>query len=210
MRKPSPITKLTPTAVVAGAPILHALLSSRDLKAEVPEQDGICIYTFIDQHIDRNIGSQSISTTFGGISPYYYLDGETLVRNKDFNVGRRRLTDFYHLLNWSNTLKYFNLQFPVGYQEPHFELTMALVKETAALYEQQFGNDNFYILIYPNSISGIGERFKEAGLKVIDLSKLYSIYEDPDTFWKYRIKNDRHPNPEGHKLVVEELKANFE
>lgn len=187
---------------------LHALFSTRNLASEIPEQEGICIYTFIDQHIDRNIGTQGISTTFGGISPYYYLNGDgELVRNKDFNVGRRRLTDFYHLLNWSNTLKYFNITFPVGlYKEPHYELTVALAKETARLYQEQFGNDNFYILIYPNSISGIGDRFKAAGLKVIDLSKLYSIADDPDTFWKYRIKNDRHPNPEGHKLVAGELK----
>lgn len=184
---------------------LHALLNSRNLRPEVPEEEGICLYTFIDQHIDRNIGSQGISTTFGGISPYYYLEDGQLVRNKDFNVGRRRLTDFYHLLNWSNTLKYFGLQFPIGYKEPHYELSVELAVQTANLYKEQFDNDNFYILIYPNSISGIAERFEARGLKVIDLSKLYSIYDDPDTFWKYRIKNDRHPNPAGHKLVVDEL-----
>ena len=69
-------------------------------------------------------------------------------------------------------------------------------------YKNQFGNDNFYVIIYPTTVNSslIISLLKQKGVKVLDYSKLFNPLEK-----KYAIPYDEHPTALANEVLIKQL-----
>lgn len=65
-----------------------ARLEEGALPQEVEGERAVAIYTFIDDHVSRAIGSMVPYIGWAANAPYYVLEGDRLVRKGSFNTGR--------------------------------------------------------------------------------------------------------------------------
>ena len=191
-----------------------ARLEHKDLSKEVKEKEGVGVYIFLWSHIRRAIGDMRIYTGWGHTMPYYYLDEENLIRDGNFKTGRVFVSKLYELLERSYVVKYFKLNFPLNTSENHMILAAEIIKKAKATYSNQFGNDNFYVVIHPTTWEEFtpenNEAFKkllkERGIEVLDYSQKIPLTDD------YIIVGDGHPNETSNqkfaKLLVDDLKLN--
>jgi hypothetical protein len=187
-----------------------ARLEYEDLSKQVREKDGAAFYIFFWDHIKRSIGSMDRYTDGWHNSPYYtYQDGH-LVRNKMFANGRRLISKFYELVFQTSIIKYFKIDFPSKLSERHFDLVTEIIKKSKDVYEKQFGNDNFYVVFYPNykiysddDFEQFKNSLKKKKIKYIDLSQY--IQYGP----KYTFSCDPHPNAKTDSIVAQELFREF-
>src|SRR5712691_9889369 len=71
-----------------GPHYMLAQLQRGDLTTEINENHGIAIYTFIDHHIDRAIGTMRVYNQWEQHAPFYTLDAhDRLVRKGNFTSG---------------------------------------------------------------------------------------------------------------------------
>lgn len=179
-------------------------LQTKVLPEEIPEKDGILIYTYIDSHILRVIGSMRVAGTWGRNRPYFYLaDNGNLRRNGDFATGRPRLTAVYQFLIQSKILQLINLDIPLWITDKHLHLCARVIEEAAQLYHKQFPSSNSYVLIYPGSIYGNRlKRFlinKEIGF--LDYTNLFD-HRDPEYVLA---PEDIHPNANATQAIARKV-----
>lgn len=184
-----------------------ARLEYQNLAEQVSEKDGIGLYVFFYGHIDRAIGRMNYYTSYGHLSPYYHLKNGKIVREKMFPDGRWFTSFLYEKMYQLNIIKYFKLDLPVKLTDRHYHLVVEMMKRAKELYEEQFGNKNFYVLIHPNwrdkdELEGIKKmklHMEKEGIDYIDLSD-YIIYSSD-----YSLPNDPHPKASTHELLAKEL-----
>lgn len=179
-------------------------LQTKVLPKEIPQKNGILIYTYIDSHILRVIGSMRVAATWGRNRPYFYLEENgNLRRNGDFATGRPRLTAVYQLLVQSKILQLINLDIPIWITDKHLHLCARVIEEAAQSYHKQFPGSNFYVLIYPGSIYGnMLKRFlanKQIGL--LDYANLFD-HQAPE----YALApGDWHPNANATQVIARKV-----
>lgn len=175
-----------------------ARLQSDDFTAEIDEPQGLLIYTFIVEHINRAIGSMGITSQRGEVMPYYFTTstGE-LVRNGTLASGRPLQSFVYSGLGKSQTLRFFNIDFPLNYSDDNLKTTARIIDESRRIYQAKFNSDRFYVLIYP----GLGypdllPYLEAAGIPYLDYSDLPQMHNDD--FWL----GEGHPSAKGHRIVA--------
>jgi hypothetical protein len=178
-----------------------AKLQSEEMTTEIDENQGVLIYTFIYEHVDRAIGSMVIHNQRGDVMPYYFINtsGE-LVRRGNFVSGRPLVALLYAIAGQSQTLKYSHVDFPPSTRDQDLETTVRIFEEARNVYREKFSSDEFYILIYP----GLGAPelipyLETAGLNYLDYSNLPNIHNND--FWL----GEGHPSAKAHKIVAEKL-----
>ncbi len=188
-----------------------ARMQHKDLSKEVIEKDGVGVYVFIWSHIRRAIGDMRIYTSWGHTMPYYYLDDGELVRDGNFANGRRVTSTFYKYLDKSYISDYFQVNIPSKTQERHMILAAEIIKKSKETYTEQFGNDNFYVVIHPTDWVEFtpekNEQFKniltERGIDYLDYSQKLILDND------HIIIGDGHPNEKSDeklaKMLVKDL-----
>ena len=177
-----------------------AKLKDINFREEVKYNSGICVYTFIDEHIKRILGSMSIVSAWAEKTPYYKYDKTgNLVRKENFKDNRILKTAFFKIIGSSNLIKYFNIDIPGKLKPKHYKLAADIFKESYETYKEKFSNDNFYVVVFPGSSNEMVKYLKNMNIKTIDLSGLYSKFQ-------YRLnKLDLHPNKKGHEIFAKKL-----
>lgn len=189
-----------------GANQMLARMEYQNLTEQVKEKDGVAFYVFFMGHVPRVIGSMDTYVGWTSGSPYYYLDNGKLKRNKMFKNGRYWISKFYELVYQTSIVNYFKINFPKTFQPKHYELTAEIIQASKEKYKEQFGNDNFYVILY-SAYKIVPEEddelFKQLltvrGIKFIDLDSFIDYSEE------YTLGGDPHPNAKTNKLLVEEL-----
>lgn len=183
-----------------------ARMEFQNLTEQVKEKEGICFYVFFMGHVPRVIGSMDTYIGWTSGSPYYYLKDGKLVRDRMFKNGRYWVSKFYELVYQTSIINYFKINFPNKLQPKHYELTVEVIQASKNKYIEQFGNDNFYVILYPSYKIVPEEDYKlfkqlltEKSIKYIDLDSFIE-YEE-----KYTLGGDPHPNANTNKMLVEEL-----
>jgi hypothetical protein len=183
-----------------------ARLQYQDLSLQAKEKDGVAFYIFFWDHIHRAIGTMDRYTSWVHQTPYYYMDGDNLVRDRLFKDGRYWVSKFYELIYQTSIVKYFEINFPNKIADRHYELVSEMILESKKTYIKQFGNEEFYVVLYPSYIGYTEEQmndFKryldEKEVKYIDLTSF--IEYGP----KYHLNGDPHPNSELNKVLAKEL-----
>ena len=188
-----------------------ARLQYQNLRPYVKGKDGIAVYVFFWDHIERAIGSMSRYVGWVSNAPYYFLEDGKLKRDRHFKDGRPLTSGLYERLYQSSIVKYFDVGFPIGLNEDHFDLVTEMIKESKTAYEKQFGNDEFYVAIYPSFMEVDPEKYKSflshldsKKIKYIDLTKDFK-YSDEHT-----LGGDPHPNSNTNKELSKQLLEQIE
>lgn len=193
---------------ISGTGTNHMLaeIQYRDLSKQVAEKNGCGYYIFFWDHIYRAIGTMHRYTEWLHLAPYYKMEDGKLVRRKLFKDGRPFISSMYERLYQTNIVKYFETDLPLSLNDSHYDLVTEMVLETKKNYEKQFGNDRFYLVIYPNYVAYTPEQMqifksylKKKKIKFIDLSHKV-VYQG-----KYTLPGDAHPNAEMNKLMAKYL-----
>jgi hypothetical protein len=175
-----------------------ARLQYQNLREAIPthEKNGAAFYIFYWDHIERSIGSMDHYTQWLYNAPYYEMADGHLKRNKTFKNGRPFTSSIYEILYQSSIVNYFDIKFPLSISENHLDLVSEMVLESKNTYTKQFGNDNFYVVIYPTYEEEEPEKLaqflvylEKKGIDIINLDEGF------DYDWSYAIHaNEPHPN----------------
>lgn len=168
----------------------------------VKESTGIAFYIYINDHVNRAIGTMTNYGYNGGNAPYFHEVGNELKHDGLFKNARRIRSWFYEIMLKSNILKLFKIGYPFKISEADYELTAEIMATASRDYKKQFGNDNFYVIIYPTTINSslIISLLKQKGVKVLDYSKLFN-----PTDKKYAIPYDEHPTALANEVLIKQL-----
>lgn len=167
-----------------GTQMMLARLQYQNLREYIPKKEkvGAAYYVFYWDHIERAIGSMARHTQWMHYSPNYEFQNGKLVRNKLFKNGRPLRSWFYENFYQSSILKYFDFTFPARLNDEHFDLVSEMILESKREYERQFGNDNFYLIIYPTyeeldpeMVKSFHGYLKKKGITIIDLNENFKF-----------------------------------
>jgi len=183
-----------------------AQLQNRDLTKEIPEPQGIAIYTFIDDHIYRALGGVRASPPWGVHTPLYTLDSQDrLVPQERATFGRRLGSLLFWGLGHSQILTYFHIMLPPmpRINAEHMRLTARVIEESRKEFHQQFPSGEFYVLLYPGVRRGkdLLSYLAQAGIPYLDYSHLIDWPHPGLTLAEPSL----HPAAQGHKRVAAQL-----
>ncbi len=179
-------------------------LKKESITDEVTEDSGIAVYTFIDSHIKRAVGSMHVYSGWGDNMPYYDLAaGNLLVRKGSFRKDRPVVSLLYTLLSKSQVVRYLHLDFP-KIRAYHFRLTAKIIEASRDIFKEKFNSDDFYVIIYPGSYYGrtLAGYLKKAGIKYVDCKSTLNP-NDPEFY----IDEHRHPSAKAYRIMAEKLTA---
>ncbi|WP_338873374.1 hypothetical protein WBJ53_30370 [Spirosoma sp. SC4-14] len=173
-----------------------AILQSTNLRNQISEKEGIAFYTYIDDHLARATPSTVWANNADGYLPH--VNPQTLV--VDGAYGQKHPTRM-KLIRWmykSNVVKLFKINFPKHYTTQHYQQFVNIVRKAKELYRNQFGNDNFYVVVFPMYPMDpeLKQLIKEANLNIIDYSALLT--------WKTAY-DGMHPNGDAYRQVARQL-----
>jgi len=184
------------------------LLQRSDIRDQIPEPNGLLIYPIISTHVQRAIGSMIVYSTWGYSMPYYYLDTDgSLERDGNFTTGRPLRSMFYSLIGKSQLFKYLRLDLPFNAGKQDLQLTAAIIGAAKAAYQKKFGNDNFYVLIWPGATTArqLIPYLDELGIRYLDYYSRIDFGEE-----KYQIEGDGHPSASAQqalaRFIAEDIK----
>lgn len=208
---PSQVAKLAPAivpynyAVPGYGPQQMLDIVRSDALSNVVEGDGWLVYSFIDDHLRRAIGSMYVYGVWGADMPFYEIDDQgILVRRGTFMHDRVWTSRLYGLLWKSAIVRYFGVDLPVGNSPQHTRLTREIILASRDAFLKRFGlpSDRFVVLIYPGSRHGreLSDELRPRGVRVLDYRELFEL-EPP----RFRYARDEHPTPEAHRRIASEL-----
>lgn len=176
-----------------------ALFQHRNLRKEIKEKDGLAVYTYINDQIDRVIPASRWIELMEGRFPN--LIQQSMITDGIFLNKHHVLYDFIHWAGKTNTFQYFKIGYPRAHNDAHYQLVVDVLKKTEEAYKKQFKNDNFYVIIFPGSplTPSMKMMFKQANTKYFDYSNLLDIEKNHLPF------DVNHPKGEVYKLVMEKF-----
>jgi hypothetical protein len=179
-----------------------ARLETEKVKKIVKENTGIAFYIYINDHVNRVLGTLTNFGYNGGEVPYYHEVNNQLKHDGLIKDARKFRSWVFRQLLKSNILKVFKIGYPFKITEQDYELTAEVMAQASRDYKKQFGNDNFYVIIYPTTVDSslIISLLKQKGVKVLDYSKLFNPLEK-----KYAIPYDEHPTALANEVLIKQL-----
>jgi len=167
----------------------------------IPEDSGFCIYTYIDDHMNRVYGgSVYLSNASTNNSPDIYVNENKLVRKK-----RSNFTKYVSwVLNNSETVKYFNITTTYPKTVKFYKRFAGIINYTAEKYWNIKPCGEFYVSLYPDKYCVTDTSWiKYLNKKIKVLNPPVPI--DFETNQNYKIKNDGHPTKELNLYYVNEF-----
>jgi hypothetical protein len=141
-------------------------------------------------------------------APNYEWDDGKLVRDKLFKDGRPLRSWFYENFYQSSILKYFDFTFPARLRDEHFDLVSEMILESKKEYEKQFGNDSFYLVIYPTyeelnqeMVKSFFDYVRKKGITVIDLNENFKFGPENSIH-----AHEPHPNAAANHEIAKVLR----
>ncbi len=114
----------------------------------VPEDSGFCMYTYIDEHLDRVWGGNQY-LKFGFSSPDVYIINDSLVLKKRSELKNA----FAWFINHSETFEFFNINIEHPKKTSFYKRFADIINYTAALYWNLKPTGQFYIGLYPDKFT---------------------------------------------------------
>jgi hypothetical protein len=180
-----------------------AKLQTDPIDKEIYESKGTAIYIFNDHQVNRAVGDKDVYLGWASQFPYYFLDGDKLLRNGNFTTGRPVLSFIYHLLDRCEICRFFNVNIPV-IGDAHIYLTFKIVEESFELLRRQLKDVELYVVFYPGISSGYGRKLIEyldsAGIKHIDYFDLFDRRDQ-----RFVIQGDGHPSAYANDVLAKQL-----
>ncbi len=108
-----------------------ARLQTENAKKIVKENTGIGFYVYINDHVNRVLGTMTNYGYNGGQAPYYHIVNGQLQHDGLFTEGRKVRSWFFKQLLKSNILKLFKIGYPFKITEQDYELTAEVMAESS-------------------------------------------------------------------------------
>jgi hypothetical protein len=180
-----------------------AKASNTEFRKEIRQGNGIIIYDFIEDHINRTIGGSS-TVMWNHNYSYYRKTGDGLfVRTGSFLTGRPLVTAVYRRLGESALLKTLNIGLPLRTTRAHVHFTAQVIEQIQSELKLTYPDAEFLVMIYPGSKSAgrLKSELDEIGIKYLDYSGLF----DPNDRKFYLSEEDKHPSPYAYQLIAEQI-----
>ncbi len=173
-----------------------ALLQTVNLRKEVAERDGIAVYTFITDHLARATPSTFWAHNANGFLPH--VDPKRGVVEGTYAQKHPVRMQLIHWMYRSNIVNLFKINFPKRYTTEHYQRFVGLVRKSKELYRNQFGNDNFYVVVFPEypMDAELRQLFGQARVNVLDYARLLIWKTAPDGL---------HPDADAYRQVARKL-----
>lgn len=164
----------------------------------VPEDSGLCVYTYIYDHMNRVYGgSKYLSWAIN--SHAVYVNNNRLIYEKQSNF-RKYISWF---LNNSETMKYFRLTNSYPESEEFYKRFADLINYMALKYGKIKPRGEFYVGLYPgNAYDTSWIKFLDRNITVLNIPPPID-YET--NFSSYIIKGDVHPTKKLNSYYVKEI-----
>lgn len=174
-----------------------ARLQHENIRSQIKEKNGFAVYTYINDHIDRTIPSTLWVVFQKGLFPS--LNHKTMQTDGVFARKNHVLYDCIYWLGNSNLFNYFRIVYPWKHREEHYQLVVNTISKAREEYAGQFGNDRFYLIIFPGSPLSpeMKEILAQTDIKVFDYSGLFRLEDYTLPF------DSAHPNAQAYKLVMD-------
>jgi len=171
------------------------------LRREIVEPTGAFVYTFVDQHVSRMIGSMRLTSSWAGHRPHFVLtEAGNLEQRGDFTTGRPWLSRTYDILGASRLLQWRQVDVPPWIGERHLDFSARLVAEARYELARQFPESRFVVVAYPGSRLSrrLAPLLAARGVDLLDYSDLFDV-SDPRYFLA---PEDRHPTALANRLLA--------
>jgi len=182
------------------------MFEERDITTEIAQADGLWVYTFIDDHVDRTIGTSKV-IAWGPSKPYYELTpaGGAVYLGTFEDVWPWR-TRAFRALHRSHIVQALNVSIP-RVTDRHLERTARLIEALAAAVRRQFPDNEFAVVLYPGArrAKAMAERLRARGVHVLDYSALFRALRRESPGTPLKIPDDGHPTPLAYQLLAEAL-----
>ncbi|THB77011.1 MAG: hypothetical protein D6B25_08185 [Desulfobulbaceae bacterium] len=183
-----------------------ARVQNQNLADQIPEKQGVAFYIFIEDHMARTIGTMDRYAKWVHSSPYYYLDGKTVIRDKDFKQGRPVLSWIYEHIYQLAIIQYLQIDFPAVMRARHYELVGSMIKEIETTYHSHFPDGNFFVVFYPSPVHPPSEEVSQLKPRLTDRNISYIDLKGAiDYNQRYRLEDGSHPNSEAHRILIHKL-----
>ena len=188
-----------------GANDLLARARVNDLQSLVKIKRGVAFYNFIDHHLLRAIGSMRWLASSSPNHPYFFEDSDGALRqDRDFAASRPLWVYFSRLLEKSEILRRYQVDFPPRITIKHMRFYAHIVDRLRAEYDRQLPGNQFYVVMYPGSnlAPWLAAELEKLGIRYLDYSKA-----DLAKYAKgvLEIPGDGHPSPEANRIVADQL-----
>lgn len=180
-----------------------AKIENVDFHKQIKEQNGKMVYTFMDAHLFRVLGTMSIMRSNQDRVFYRECRKGELAREGTFYKNRTFLTRFYRVLLKSQILKKLKVRHIFPIREKDIKLTALAINTLFQKFKNRYPGVEVYLLIYP------GSKYKDRLLKYInigqagllDYSKLFDINDEKFHISKY----DRHPSHLANQVLAQNI-----
>jgi len=173
-------------------------LEKGSLRKEVPQEEGIFVYSFMDDHARRAIGTMKLHFWWTHELPYYdYVDGRLKYMGR-FEDARPRYNWFLGCMKECATWKYFQLDWPPVILNSHLKVTADLINQSAYVARQQFPKSQFCVQFLPLLCFNYKDRLRpmlDESIHIIDNNKVNARKKEI-------CYSDFHYNRDGHELIA--------
>lgn len=181
-----------------------AQLSEPKLEHRLPlaKSRAVGIYLFLDFQVARASGSPEVAAWYGRHFPRYRFDAQNrLLREGTLADASPVWSMLSGKLEHSALLRLLaRAASAAGHSEKDLQLTAAIIAESARLFRDRHGTDEFYVVFHPVSNPKVNQRLARllapTGTRVIDYNGLFN---QPSI--KY-IVADGHPSAEAAKTLA--------
>jgi hypothetical protein len=167
------------------------------------EKEGIGIFTYIPDHVNRSTLGLNSYLANGGRTPQYIIENETAVRKGFFNEVHPLRKIVYDWAHKNAIMNYFKITLPLSRSEKHFEAVAIMAKTMEQKFKTQTNAQRFVLVLYPSANDNYSKLIpflKKHKVDFLDYSKLF----DP-TQSKYAIPHDGHPSAYANKVFAKKL-----
>lgn len=180
-----------------------AKIENIDFKKEVKEKNGILIYTYIDGHIHRTIGSMIVMGWMSDGIYYRNTKDGVLERKGSFESGRPIVTAIYKILNKSEILKACKINFPIRFQDKDIKLVAQTIAKMQKEFKRKYPQSSFIVLIYPGSKYGdkLMGYLDEQSIQYLNYTNLFNNGESR----YYLAEEDTHPSPLAYQTISKKI-----
>ncbi|MDB5241970.1 MAG: hypothetical protein JWP57_2595 [Spirosoma sp.] len=175
-----------------------AILQTINIRKQILEKSGVAFYTYIDDHLARVSPSTTWAYNSSGYLPS--VNPAKLVVDGSYAQTHPVRLKLVQWMYKSNIIKLFKINFPRRYSTKQYQHFANIVRKAKDLYQSQFGNDNFYVIIFPEYPLDpeLRQMFEQSNLKLLDYSKLLSWLTMPAA-------DGMHPDGDTYRKVAQQL-----
>jgi len=173
-------------------------------KKAIPENKGICLYTFCNSHLSKTFGgSNKVFTSDNSLSPIINIENNEIILKK-----RHKLQEFiFWFINSSRTFNHFNIEIGYPKTDLFYKRFADIVNYCADKYLDIKPNGIFYIGVYPYKDPDLNwTPYLRKNIRIINIppptdlnSPIKEIRES------YYIDNALHPSKKFNKYYVKNL-----